>query len=343
MAERSTFSDIAALAGVGIATVDRVLNERGHVSQATALRVVQAARALNLRRVLPALTHRLLRIEVLLARPELPLIGRISREFGRQAARIDKSVIIERTLLRSDDPRIFAQAIRASRADAIIAYTQAHPLIHQAIAAAAVRGAAFITMFSDLPDSQRYAYVGTDHYAAGRTAGLFMARFLRRVGPILVLCHHFGFVAHQQRVMGFRDAMARYGHGEAISEIIEGNDDAELSESLLRHAFRMRGDVVGLYNVGAANDACGLALKAGLLRELPVFIGHELTAESRPLLRDGTMALVIDQDPEHQASLALDIILRRFGTEPCEPRRPYTANLAFRLFTAENFEDAPSD
>ncbi len=47
---------LAALAkriGVGVATVDRVLNERGGVSPETTRRVLQAAREAGLKRILP--------------------------------------------------------------------------------------------------------------------------------------------------------------------------------------------------------------------------------------------------------------------------------------------------
>ena len=46
---RAGLQDVARLAGVGIATVDRVLNERGNVSPATARRVIEAARELGYR------------------------------------------------------------------------------------------------------------------------------------------------------------------------------------------------------------------------------------------------------------------------------------------------------
>ena len=37
---KAGLQDVARLAGVGVATVDRVLNERGNVSPATARRVI---------------------------------------------------------------------------------------------------------------------------------------------------------------------------------------------------------------------------------------------------------------------------------------------------------------
>ncbi len=67
---------VAETAGVSGATVDRVLNERGNVSPKTAQKVINAARQIGLRRILPGSYHKGVRIEVLLIRPELPLIKR---------------------------------------------------------------------------------------------------------------------------------------------------------------------------------------------------------------------------------------------------------------------------
>jgi LacI family transcriptional regulator len=60
---------VAETAGVSSATVDRVLNERGNVSPKTAQKVINAARQIGLKRILPGSYHKGVRIEVLLIRP----------------------------------------------------------------------------------------------------------------------------------------------------------------------------------------------------------------------------------------------------------------------------------
>ncbi len=62
------FIDIAEAARVGIATVDRVLNERGPVSPQTADLVLGAARRLGLNRALPERYQRRLRFEAMVYR-----------------------------------------------------------------------------------------------------------------------------------------------------------------------------------------------------------------------------------------------------------------------------------
>jgi len=333
-------NDIAKLAGVGTATVDRVLNERGGVSQKLVERVLEAARRLKLKRVLPTSHRRVLRIEVLLARPELPLVARMKHEFGRLSERMDRSVIIERTILKTDEPRAVAKAIRQSKADGLIFYPHEDPLIHKAIEQAQERGVQVVTIISDVPDSARLACAGTDHFEAGRTAGFFMAQMARASGPIAILCHNQKIYGHAQRIAGFTDALTRHGQHLHVAKIIDGGDDSRRSEALLVKAFKEQNDFVGIYNVGAANDAVAESLSRNLLRVRPVFIGHELTSESRALLESGVMTLVIDQNPEHQSRFAVDVLLHHFGyTDQTWLAKPYLSNIAFKLHTVENMTE----
>lgn len=97
---KPTFHDIARLAGVGTATVERVMNDRGGARPEMAEKVVLAARSLNYPRTLPE-THRgLMRIEVLMVRPETTFYRRLSRAFERIAATLDPLVVVHRSFAR---------------------------------------------------------------------------------------------------------------------------------------------------------------------------------------------------------------------------------------------------
>jgi LacI family transcriptional regulator len=79
MGETMKSMSLEALAkriGVGVATVDRVLNERGGVSPETTRRVLQAAREAGLKRILPEERRLPWQIEVFLS-------GNDSRFFSR--------------------------------------------------------------------------------------------------------------------------------------------------------------------------------------------------------------------------------------------------------------------
>jgi LacI family transcriptional regulator len=335
--------DVAKIAGVGTATVDRVLNERGNVSEKTTEKVLSAARRLKIKRILPTSHRRVLRIEVLLARPELPLIMRMKHEFGRLSERMDRSIIIQRTILKTDDAKVISKAIQDTKADGLIFYSLEDARVSEAIAKVHARGVEVITIISDIPNSLRLAYAGTDHYEAGRTAAFFMSKMAAPGGAIAILCHNQKVVGHARRIQGFTDALAKHGPHLRIASVIEGDDDSRKSEMFLRAALRSRADYVGIYNVGAANDAVAAVIKSDMQKREPIFIGHELTPESRLLLQDGTMTLVIDQNPEHQSRFAIDVLLHHFGYTAqrwLEP--PYHSNIAFKLHCMENMTEFTS-
>ena len=334
--QRVTLREVADLAGVASATVDRVINERGNVSDAVRRRVLQAARDLGLKRLLPVSHHRTVRVNVILARPELPLIRRMGIEFHRTAQRLNLPMVIHRTILEDELPASIAAALLRGQFDAAIVYAQDHPLVHAAIAELASRGKPVVTMISDLPGSARLAYAGTDHYQAGRSAGYFLSR-MTAPGQIIVLCNHLGFQSHADRVRGLRDQIADQAPQHAIALIVEGGDDALHSEARLKQAFRAFPDSVAIYNVGAANRGVVAAIGASILHQRPVFIGHELTRFTHQSLRDGLMTLTIDQSPELQAQFAIDVLLNHFefaGATHVTP--PYQSTVPIVLYGPEN-------
>lgn len=340
---RVTLHDVARLAGVGSATVDRVINERGNVSDDVRQKVLQAARDLGLKRLLPVSHHRMVRINVILARPELPLIRRMGVEFRRLSDRMDHSVSIHRTTLDDESPTTIAQALLQSPCDAAVVYAQDHQLIRDAIADLAARRKPVVTMISDLPGSARLAYAGTDHTKAGRSAGYFLTR-MAQPGPVIVLCNHLGFQSHAERVRGLTDNLATHAKGFTVARIVEGGDDAVRSEARLKDAFRGYPGTVAVYNVGAANRGVVAAIRANLLHQLPVFIGHELTTFTWQSLRAGLMTLTIDQSPELQAQFAIDVLLNHFsfaGAMHVVP--PYMSTVPIVLYGPENLPDKAPD
>jgi LacI family transcriptional regulator len=336
---RVTLSDVSALAGVGSATVDRVINERGNVSEAIRKRVLDAARTVGLKRILPSSHHGVVRLNVILARPELPLIQRMGFEFRRLAQRMDHSLAIHRTVLEDEEPATIVAALYRGDYDAVIVYAQDHPDIRATIADMASLGCPVVTMISDLPGSERLAYAGTDHYKAGRSAGYFLG-LMARPGSVVVLCNHMGFQSHAKRLHGLKDQLA-VGADLVVAEVVEGGDDAVRSEVQLKEAFRRNPDAVAVYNVGAGNRGVIAAIRAGILPRRPIFIGHELTPFTHASLREGLMTLTIDQSPELQAQFALDVLLSHFGFEGfSDLTPPYLSTVPIVLYGPQNLPDS---
>jgi LacI family transcriptional regulator len=340
---RTGLSDVASRAGVGSATVDRVLNERGNVSDAVRKRVLEAARELGLRRILPSSHHRILRVNVILARPERPLIARMGVEMRRLGQRLDASISIHRTILKYESPEAIAEAMLRGNFDAVIVDAPDHPLIHQTIDDLAQQNRPVVTIISDVPGSARLAYAGTDHYKAGRSAGYFLGRMTpptANPGKVIILCHHIGFQAHAERIRGLTDHLAAEVPHLVIAEIVRGGDDPEISETKLKQAFRRHPETVCIYNAGAGNRGVIAAIRADILPARPNFIGHELTAFTYQSLRDGLMTLTIDQSPELQAQYALEVLMNHFGFDGATHAvPPYVSSVPIVLFGPQNLPE----
>ena len=332
---KPTVADVARLAGVGTATVDRVLNERSNVSDEVRRKVIDAAREIGLRRVLPRSYRPMLNVNLILARPELPLLQTMSKEFRIIARNARDFLSLHVTTVPDESPQHVAEAMLATKCDGVVVYAQEAPEIRQAIATLHERKIPVVTMISDIKTSRRLAYAGTDHFAAGRSAAYFLGKMLPQGGSIVVLCNHLGFEAHAERVSGFRAYIADHAPQLALGRLVEGLDDRIRSRARLEAAFREVPDTVAVYNVGAANLGVRAAIEKDILPQRPLFVGHELTNHTAKMLRDGVMTLAIDQSPRLQAQFAIDVLLDHFGYEDSHVSKPYKSNVPLVLYGPE--------
>lgn len=330
---KPNYRDIAELAGVGTATVERVLNGRGGVRPDLVEKVVVAARALNYPRTLPE-THRgLLRIDVLMVRPETTFYRRLSQAFQRIAETLDPLVVVHRSFTEEMKPEEIARRIlsaEVSRAGLILAVPN-HPLISAAVEAVIVRGVPVVHVVTrashDLGE-----FVGIDNHAAGRTAALFIARMARKAGPVVALCHPI-YQVHRDRLSGFSDYFEGHPGDRRFEWLGFTRDEEHYGAEALRWALDMYPDMAGLYNAGGANAALIDVLRRHKRGTEIFFVGHELTGYTRKALSDGIMDVVLDQAPEAQARRSLDLMLRRIGLSEMEPD---TAPIRFITITAES-------
>jgi LacI family transcriptional regulator len=329
---KPTYALIARRAKVGTATVERVLNGRGGVRAETAERVVQAARELDWPRRLPERHRGILRIEVILVRPETSFYARLAAAFRRIAASLDPALQIHVTFVDEHD--------HASIADRIL-----HPaqriagLVISAPDHAAVRSALETVSAGGLPVAQVVtrsvpgaSFVGIDNYAAGRMAGMLMSRMGAVRGTVAALCHSAVYQVHRDRIRGFSDYIREHHRDDLeFAHVCFGGDDRNTSARRVREAMHDWPDLAGFYNAGGANSGVIEALR--LARRKVFFVGHELNDLTRAALQDGTADVILDQLPEAQARRAVDLLLSRLGFVDTPVENP---PIRFATITAEN-------
>lgn len=328
------FTEIAIAAGVSPSTVDRVLNERGSVSDALRRKVVEAAKHLGTNRLLPDVRHGVLHFDVVLVHSEAPHFQRFNRALERYSGLIGRRVTVHRSAWSErDDERLaaFLEHPPYPRHGLLI-LARDNERIRKALHAVTEAGTPVVTLSTDITGIQRLAYAGIDNTLAGRTAGYLAGRFTRSSGKVWIAANSLDFLSHNERVDGFcRILSEQFPHLDPLPAV-ETSDDGERSYALLHDALRHHHDIVGIYNTGSASAGIRRALRRHPLAIAPVWIGHEATREHAELLQAGDMAATLDQDPESQVLIGLQHLLH--ANDDLE--QPPEGRTRFRLITPEN-------
>ncbi|KAB8312869.1 LacI family transcriptional regulator [Erwinia endophytica] len=333
-----TLDELARVSGVSVATVDRVLNERGGVSPRTTKKVLQAAREAGLKRILPEEHRQPWQIEVMLSGNDSFFFKQLASDFATVATALGyRRIVLHRTFIPESRPDKLAAHIIASsqRCDGLIVFAHEHPAIYDALSVCKRRGVPVVTLVTDLPGAERLCHVGINQLQAGRTAGLMMGNFLKREGEVIMVSGRFEYSAHQQRIQGFRDVLhERFPH-LVLKEALAGQESRNTISKLLEKQLVQSKTVVGVYNTGLGNTQVSEALARHRLTDSCILITHELYATTRALFAKGTLALTLDQNTRRHAQLSVDMLLRYLekGVVPAAQ----DGKVKFMLYTAENY------
>lgn len=311
MQKRATVHDVARQAGVSLATVDRVLNERPGVRPATAEKVAEAIRILDFRRDLSAsllARARDLRVVFLITNGKNEFMASLTAAIaGRSRGAKAERLTLETQQIRALDAAALVHALDALDAktcDCAVIVATEDPSVHRAVDAATRRGIAVMTLVSDLPGSSRKLFIGIDNVAAGRTAASLLGRFCRE-GKIGLIAGSMGLRDHRERLEGFTRLMHEEFPRIEILGPAEGHDERSETEHLAADLLSVNPDLAGIYNLGAGNLGLLAALKksgrAGKVR----VIAHELTDPTRAGLESGAIDVVLDQNPDGEIRAAI--------------------------------------
>jgi len=113
----------------------------------------------------------------------------------------------------SENPQKQAEIIErmtATGADGIAVTASDAKLLKTAIDAAVTKGTVVVTFDSDVPDSKRLAYYGTDDYAAGQRTAAELVKTMGDKGTVAILAGNQNAPNLQTRVKGTRDELKKH-------------------------------------------------------------------------------------------------------------------------------------
>lgn len=334
---KPTQHDVARLAGVSYATVDRVLNGRGGVADKSALRVREAVEELGYERDLHAANlsrGRIYRFRFVLPHGDHSFFRALHRAVAVEAMRrrADRMAISVHEIAALD-PVAVVRALEGTPPDcdcvAVVA-TESEE-IAAAIEALASAGTKVVTLVGDAAPHSRAAYIGIDNVVAGRTVGrLLRMAHIGRPARILPVLGALSARDHRERLEGARKVLEGEGPALALLPPVVAGDRSGLVRERVAEAMARHPDLTGIYSIGAGNRGL-IELLRSHEGPRPFVVMHELTPATRGALEEGLVDAVIDQKPAREVALAIDVMKALAdGRAPSGPSHEVTPAIYLR-------------
>lgn len=325
--------EIALLAGVSEATVDRVLHGRPNVRPATAERVLAAAaecRYLSAQDLERLRRCDRMRLTVVLPSTANPYIRTLNTELRIWSQARDRGARVHSFLLDSMNTDTMARSLHrlGRKSDAIAFFGIDHPEIAAAADELANQGKLVLTLISDITGSRRHAFIGIDNLAAGRTAAYLLAATAPASGgKLAVIAATRQYRSHIERELGFQELIQRDHPQLEFTGTIEGQDDPITNMNMTLSLLEQFPDLCGIYNVGGSSEGIGMALRrTGRARQVRL-IGHGYGPDTRNLLAEGIMTAVLTQRNMTLFEALLDQLHRPRKAEPLPMQIIFPTNL----------------
>jgi len=301
MALRSTISDLAAEAGVSVATVDRVLNGRLKVREATSQRVYEAAKKIGYHAT-ALIAHRLqsdlpvMRFGFVLHKERQAFYQAFAAEIEaavRTAPGVRAEAVID--YATSQSPGDFARLMLGmkGRVDAIAATAVTHHEVTEAVAELKAAGIPTFALLNDFAQGIRQNYVGLNNLKVGRIAAAMMATAVHRPGKIAVFVGGYRWHGHELRETGFRSYVRELAPQFTVLDTLVNLETRQLTYEATLDLLARHPDLRGIYLAGGGMEGAIAALREARGPGEVALVVNELTPESRAAVLDRYVVLVI--------------------------------------------------
>jgi len=334
--------DIALMAGVSIGTVDRVLHNRGRVSEATRIRVREIAEKINYKPNMIArslVTNRDRTIAL--------LIPDQKDEFWRQARDGVKGVsgkweqfrvIIEPFFYSADNRNSFEKAseeIIKRKPDGVVMapifLEEGRKLYEQCIELSIP-----VVMFDTaIPGAKPLAIIGTDSFQSGMAAAQLLHMTARKKGRFLVL-HFDEEVINSPHMLdkerGFIEYLKKECPRRKYSIVVLNNPDHQYHQQLEEIFTKWK--ISGIYVSTSRAYHAGNWLSKEKKNKVKL-VGYDLTSANIKLLKSGHIDFLINQNPNKQAEESINTLCAHLvHGEEIVPRKLFPIEIVTRMSIA---------
>lgn len=321
---KPTTRDVARVAGVSLATVDRVLNARSGVRQKTIDKVNKAIKDIDFVRDLSAANlarRKEYRLVFILPDRDDEFVYMI-RDAIDEA---NNTMLHERIRLRilsvpAHDPYGILQEMNKlspGNVDGVAIMAPETPQVRDAIMRLKEMGIPVVAFVSNQPNAECDHFVGINNVAAGRTAATLIGRFSGgKSGRVLVVSETMQARDSLERRLGFDSVLSEKWPELLASPSLETHNDISRIQSAISSVMGAKQPVLAIYLMSSdMNEVISTLESTGKSAGI-VVIAHELTAHTREGLEAGFLDAVITQDVGHLVRSALRVLKARVDGLP---------------------------
>ncbi|WP_108813256.1 LacI family DNA-binding transcriptional regulator [Loktanella sp. Alg231-35] len=312
MTHRFPIREIALQAGLGLATVDRVLNNRNHVSPQTKLRVRAAIDELAAREAKTTARGRRLFFDFIVMGPDY-FNHEIKTAAESVQHQIDAAVCRPRFLQHDilDEEGIVHALMRILKrgSNGVCLTARDTPKIRKTVNTLSAAKIPVVTLLTDISGSDRISYVGLDNIGAGRTAAYLVSKFVGDdSGTVLVIRNLERVLGEEERETAFVEALADRCPQLRILQVPNICGSSSETSKTLSNVLATVPNLCALYSLGVGNRSILDILEHNRLRP-GLFMAHDLNQENHNLLFDQRLDFILHHDLRSDVRNVFDAFL----------------------------------
>ncbi|MFT6660016.1 MAG: LacI family transcriptional regulator [Maritalea sp.] len=301
LSNRSTIKDVAIEAGVGTATVDRVLNGRGVVREETMRKVAEAAHRVGYH------ASTLIDQRLVTSVPEMTfgfVLHKGKQKFYQNfATEIEKAVaerrdIRGRAIIRfasSQSPDAFLKELSdiKTKVDAFASSAVNHQSITQEVRRLKRDGIPSFALLNDFAQGVRENYLGLNNMQVGRLSGWMTTTAVQNPGKLAVFVGGNRWHGHELRETGYRSYIRDSAPDFTVIDTLVNLETRQLTYEATLDLLERHRDLRGIYLAGGGMEGAIAALRESVAPRHVALVVNELTDDSRAALADGYVTMVI--------------------------------------------------
>ncbi|MEO0328557.1 MAG: LacI family DNA-binding transcriptional regulator [Pseudomonadota bacterium] len=331
---RPTIKDLAKEAGVSLATIDRVLNDRPGVKEPTILKVNQAIEKIGFVRNIQAANlarSKSYKFQFLLPQSggafRKEVINRIEEANASLAA---DAVFAGSAQIDVNDPHVVANylsSLKSDDLDGVALMVPESPQVRDATSRLSERGIEVVQFLSGQPKASTVDFVGVDNHKAGSTAASLIGRFLKvSSGKIMVISDTMQSRDALERRLGFDETMDEEFPEFYALPSLETYGNHERTSRVIKQCIKNNPDICAAYVMSSEAESPISEIDRLVGPGKLVLIAHERTAFTEQALMENRTDAIIAQNTGHSVRSAIRIMKAR-----CELRKPFASQETIRI------------